>query len=112
MKVAIIGSRTAHAVHIERYLPEGVTEIVTGGAKGVDTDAMQYAAEHGLKLTVFKPQFERYRQGAPLVRNREMIAYADCVVAFWDGTSRGTKHGMEEAVRRGKPLTVVRTDTV
>ena len=110
MKVAIIGSRTAHAVHIEQYLPEDVTEIVTGGAKGVDTDAMRYAEEQGLKLTVFKPHFERYRRGAPLMRNREMIAYADCVVAFWDGVSRGTKHGIEEARTSGKPLTVVRTD--
>ena len=111
MKVAIIGSRKAHADHIERYLPDGVTEIVTGGAKGVDADAMRYAQEKGLKLTVFEPRFHRYRKGAPLVRNREIVAYADCVIAFWDGVSRGTAYSIGEAEKQGKPLTVVRVES-
>ncbi len=111
MKVAIIGSRTAHIEDIASYLPPDVTEIVTGGAKGVDTDAMRYAEERELPLTVFAPQYARYRRAAPLMRNRQLIAYADFVVAFWDGVSRGTKYSIDEARRQGKPLTVVYTNT-
>ena len=53
MKVAVIGSRGLHVDHLEDYLPKGVTEIVSGGAKGIDTCAKDYALRHGLKLTEF-----------------------------------------------------------
>lgn len=43
MKVAVIGSRGLTVCHLEKYLPEGTTEIVSGGAKGVDTCARAYA---------------------------------------------------------------------
>jgi len=35
MKVAVIGSRGLAAANLEKYLPPGTTEIVSGGAKGV-----------------------------------------------------------------------------
>ena len=34
MKVAIIGSRNLKVLNLQKYLPEGVTEIVSDGAKG------------------------------------------------------------------------------
>ena len=34
MKVAVIGSRSLTVQNLEKYLPQGVTEIVSGGAKG------------------------------------------------------------------------------
>ena len=46
MKVAIIGSRNLHVENFEKYLPEDVTEIVSGGAKGIDSDAEKYAREN------------------------------------------------------------------
>ncbi len=36
MRVAIIGSRSLRVDHLEDYLPEDVTEIVSGGARGID----------------------------------------------------------------------------
>ena len=42
MKIAIIGSRNLHIGNIERYLPSDCSEIVSGGAKGIDTCAEQY----------------------------------------------------------------------
>lgn len=36
MKVAIVGSRNLHINNLGNYLPENVTEIVSGGAKGID----------------------------------------------------------------------------
>ena len=36
MKVAVIGSRNLTVSNLEKYLPAGVTEIVSGGARGVD----------------------------------------------------------------------------
>jgi len=91
MKVAIIGSRSLAVSDLGRYLPPETTEIVSGGAKGVDTSAREYAIANGLKLTEFLPDYRRFKRSAPLKRNLLIIEYADIVLAFWDGKSRGTK---------------------
>lgn len=49
MKIAIIGSRGLHVNDLEKYLPENVTEIVSGGARGIDSDARAYAQAHGMR---------------------------------------------------------------
>ena len=106
MKVAVIGSRGLHVDHLEDYLPKGVTEIVSGGAKGIDTCAKDYALQHGLKLTEFLPEYEKYGRGAPLRRNITIIEYADLVLAFWDGRSRGTKYVIDNCKKRNIPVAV------
>ena len=106
MKVAVIGSRGLRVDHLENYLPEGTTEIVSGGARGIDTCARNYAQQHGLKLTEFLPEYGRYGRGAPLRRNITIIEYADQVLAFWDGQSRGTKYVIDNCKKRNIPVTV------
>ncbi len=106
MKVAVIGSRGLHVDHLEDYLPEGVTEIVSGGARGIDACAKDYALRHGLKLTEFLPEYEKYGRGAPLRRNITIIEYADLVLAFWDGKSRGTKYVIDNCKKRNIPVAV------
>ena len=36
MKVAVIGSRNLQVDDLGKYLPKGVTEIVSGGARGAE----------------------------------------------------------------------------
>lgn len=88
MKVAIVGSRGLKVPNLGNYLPENVTEIVSGGAKGVDTCAKEYALSRGIKLTEYLPEYEKYGKVAPLKRNITIIESADLVLAFWDGISR------------------------
>ncbi len=95
MKVGVIGSRGLTVDNLEQYLPENTTEIVSGGAKGIDTCAREYAISHGIKLTEFLPEYSRYGRGAPLKRNLKIIEYADVVIAFWDRQSKGTKNVIE-----------------
>ncbi|MBQ9413520.1 MAG: hypothetical protein IJU16_00165 [Clostridia bacterium] len=109
MKVAVIGSRSLRVEDLGRYLPAGTTEIVSGGARGVDTSARLYAQEHGLKLTEFLPEYDKYGGGAPLRRNIQIIDYADEVLAFWDGKSRGTKFVIDNCRKRGKKVTIFQT---
>ena len=90
MKIAIIGSRNLQVIDIEKYLPPDCTEIVSGGAKGIDACAEQYARKHQIPFTLFLPDYERYGRAAPIVRNKQIVAYADEVIAFWDGRSKGT----------------------
>lgn len=106
MKVAVVGSRNLTVQDLEKYLPEGVTEIVSGGAKGIDTCARNYARANGLALMEFLPEYEKYGRGAPLRRNLQIIDYADAVVAFWDGKSSGTKYTIEQCQKKGKEVMI------
>ena len=106
MKVAVIGSRGLTVKCLGKYLPCETTEIVSGGAKGIDACAREYAKAKELKLTEFFPDYRRYGRGAPLKRNLEIVAYADVVLAFWDGTSRGTKFVIDACYKIGKPISV------
>ena len=111
MKIAVIGSRGLKVDNLEKYLPEETTEIVSGGAKGIDTCAREYALAKGLKLTEFLPEYAKYGRIAPLKRNLQIIDYADCVLAFWDGRSRGTKYVIEQCRKKNKKVTVMKPVT-
>lgn len=106
MKVAVIGSRNLTITNLEMYLPENVTEIVSGGAKGIDTCAREYARAKGIELKEFLPEYKKYGRGAPLRRNLEIIEYADMVLAFWDGRSKGTNYVIETCKKRKKEIKV------
>ena len=106
MKVAVIGSRGLSVSDLGRYLPENTTEIVSGGARGVDTSAREYALSHGIKLTEFLPEYTRFGRSAPLKRNITIIEYSDIVLAFWDGKSRGTKFVIDNCRKLGVEVRV------
>ena len=106
MKIAVIGSRSLDVTELEKYLPDDVSEIVSGGAKGVDTAAGLYAKKHGIPLTEFFPDYDTYGRSAPIRRNLEIIAYADQVMAFWDGRSRGTRFVIDRCLKSGKPIRI------
>ena len=108
MKLAVIGSRTLQIQNIGDYLPEGVTEIVSGGAKGIDRLAAVYAKENHIPLTEFLPDYERYGRAAPLKRNTEIAEYADMALAFWDGVSKGTKYTISLFEKRGKNVIIIK----
>lgn len=106
MKVAVIGSRGLKVENLGQYLPKETTEIVSGGAAGVDACAREYAEGHGLCLTEFLPQYGQYARAAPLKRNLQIIAYADLVLAFWDGQSKGTKYVIDHCKKQGRKIQV------
>lgn len=106
MKVAVVGSRGLQVPDLERYLPPETTHIISGGARGVDTSAREYARRTGLKLTEYLPDYAAYGNRAPLVRNDQIIAAAELVLAFWDGESRGTAYVIDRCKRTGVPIRV------
>lgn len=108
MPLAIIGSRNCPAVDIEAYLDEMPDAIVSGGAKGADTYAMEFAIKNGIRLIEHLPDYAKYGRAAPLVRNRLIIDDCDKVLAFWDGKSRGTKQTIDYAESKGKPIKIIR----
>ena len=108
MKVAVVGSRsiTIPINYINTYISDA-DEIVSGGAAGVDSCAAEYAKRNGLKLTEFLPQYERYGRAAPIIRNKKIVDYADKIVAFRNGSSRGTLSVIKYAEKAGKPCEII-----
>ena len=106
MKVAIIGSRNLTDIDISEYVPDETKEIISGGANGIDTLAEQYADKHGICKTIIKPEYEKYKRNAPLMRNKEIVEKSDFIVAFWDGQSRGTKHVIDYAKKLKKKIEI------
>lgn len=106
MKLAVIGSRNL-TVNLADYLSGmEIDELVSGGARGIDRCVRRYAEERKIPLREFLPDYEHYGRGAPLRRNLEIIEYADAVVAFWDGSSRGTKFVIDACRERNKPIRI------
>lgn len=106
MKVAVIGSRSITAYPLEEIIPADTTEIISGGARGADTLAREYALLHDIPFTEIRPDYARYSKGAPLHRNLEIIAKADLVIALWDGKSTGTAQVIAECRKQHKAVIV------
>lgn len=107
MRVAVIGSRNIN-VDISKYIPPEMTELISGGAVGVDTLAERYADGHMIPKLIIRPDYARYGRYAPLKRNEMIVEASDLIVAVWDGKSRGTRYTMDYANRLGKRLVVHR----
>lgn len=111
--IAIVGSR--------RYArPEDVAvavdylcshhpgwKLVSGGAAGVDTWAAEAARQRGIEVVEIRPDWTAYGRSAGMIRNREIVARAEVVIAFWDGKSTGTQNSIQHAKALGKQLFVI-----
>lgn len=132
-RVAIVGSRgypdeSEVFSYVCSLSPYDV--VVSGGAQGVDQTAEGAARARGLTVISYRPvkRFGKWRiakavfvpgqdtevtlepemftsfGGAAFFRNGLIVAAADRVVAFWDGTSRGTKSTRHLTKEAGKSL--------
>ena len=108
MKIAVIGSRSVGSIDLAKYLPDNVSCIISGGAKGVDSIAAEYARANGIELQEFLPDYSKYPgRVAPLKRNDLIVAACDMVMAFWDGVSKGTKYTIDRARKAGKRVQII-----
>ena len=74
-------------------------EIVSGACKGADLLGEKYAAERNHQIKQFPADWRQYGKSAGPKRNFIMAAYADALIAFWDGESNGTKNMIELATK-------------
>lgn len=89
-------------------LAYGITEIVSGTARGADRLGEQWALARGVPVKRFPADWDGLGKRAGYVRNREMAKYAGALVAQWDYASPGTKNMVDEARRLGLTVVVVR----
>ena len=83
-------------------------EIVSGGANGADKLGECYANEKGCMVRIFNANWDAYGKSAGYIRNAEMADYADACVVFWDGKSKGSKHMIDLANKKGIRVVIVR----
>lgn len=111
LRVIIAGSRTItdYALVEQAIAQSGfpIREVVSGGARGVDRLGERWASEHGVPVTQFIPDWERFGKSAGFRRNEEMARHADALIAIWTGDSPGTRHMIDIAHTRGLKVFVL-----
>lgn len=136
MKVIIAGSRSITDMYIVEkaitlFLASNgkITEVVCGGAPGVDTLGKKWAESQNIPVKYFwskwkdwngLPEYKiRIKQGANgrsynalagFNRNEKMANYADALIAVWDGKSSGTAHMIDTMHKLNKPVCVLETE--
>ena len=83
--------------------------IVSGHARGADSLGERFANELGLPFELHPAKWRLLGKAAGMVRNAEMAKCSDALIAFWDGESRGTRHMINFARKRGLDISVFNT---
>ena len=104
----ICGSRSIKSLNLDWYLnADDYSEVISGGATGIDTLAEQWAKRNNLEFCAYLPNYKAFGgKYAPIVRNREMVEFSDECVAFWDGKSKGTLMTIKYALSLDRKVTV------
>lgn len=102
MRVIIAGSRRHTLTHeqIDSALAEAkfrVTTLVCGMAPGVDSSAWEWAKARKIPIDEHPARWSEHGDAAGPIRNREMCAVADALLAFPSDDSRGTKNCISAA---------------
>ena len=118
MKVIIAGSRhmpSSQTHLIQRAVKASkfkVTEVVCGMAKGADTLGKEWAEKKNIPVKEFPAKWGIYGRGAGPVRNREMSHYADALIVFIWGNSRGSLNMLTQMQAEDKPCFVINEGVV
>ena len=116
MKLAVVGSRTFNdyavlATWIDgvfyQFANESEEGIISGGARGADKLAADYAENRDIEYIEFPAEWDKYGKSAGFIRNQQIVDACDIVLAFWDGKSRGTADTIEKAKKAKKPTFIV-----
>lgn len=110
MKLAICGSRELDLANyhlhdlIFNYITNGEIEVVSGGAKGIDSLARGYAVNKGYKYTEFPADWVEHGKAAGPIRNRQIAQYADQLLVIRHEDSVGSKNVASEFRKLNKPV--------
>jgi predicted Rossmann fold nucleotide-binding protein DprA/Smf involved in DNA uptake len=101
VRVIIAGSRSLVEAGVVARAAEAsgfhITQVISGGARGIDRLGEDWAASQGIPFRRFDPDWKMFKRGAGPQRNRKMAQAADALIAIWDGRSRGTSDMIQTA---------------
>ncbi len=103
MKIIIAGSRniTDYNVVIKAIKESefNITEVISGGAKGVDSLGELYALRNNIPVKLFSADWNKFGKSAGPKRNLLMAKYAEGLIAVWNTESKGTFNMIATAMR-------------
>jgi hypothetical protein len=108
MILAVVGSRDFVDIgKVDNYLNQNPPDkIITGGARGVDTAAENWAKKNNIPYEVIRPKDPNVKQDY-ILRNIDIINKAEAVVVFYDGSSPGSTFVIKHCKMKNKPLTII-----
>ena len=113
MKVAIVGSRdwndyVLFKAYINKFRENiQIDMIISGGARGTDFMAYQYAVESGITFVCHPPKSEDGYPAKFFRRNLRIAEQCECMIAFPKGKSSGTRNAISLAKKLNKQLYVI-----
>ena len=106
--IAVVGSRDFPDLELvgEVLRQCDHSKLISGGAKGVDRKAEEYARQYNVEIEVIEPDWDQHGKSSGPIRNQEIINKAEHIIAFWNGESSGTKDSIKKALKTDKPVDV------
>lgn len=105
MRTIIAGSRSGITMH---HLVEAVTScgwrptvVLSGTARGADKLGEAWATWNSIPVERYPANWDLHGKSAGYKRNEDMANKAEALIALWDGESKGTKHMIDIARRKG-----------
>ena len=80
--------------------------IVSGGCRGADSLALQYAQDRSISFLKYPADWKRFGKSAGIIRNFQMLEIANICFGFHDGVSRGTAQMLRISRAKGIPTEV------
>ena len=108
MRLALVGSRNfidykSFKLAIFKTLQEwnkdisDIKCIISGGAKGADTLAEQFAREFNIETQIYRVDWKQYGRGAGLMRNTTIVNDSTNMIAFPSKFGKGTQDSIRKA---------------
>jgi len=113
VRLAIVGSRNFTDQEffnecMSKFVKEygSPTKIISGGARGADTLAEEYAKREGIILTIHNPDWELHGKSAGPIRNALIVKDCNIVLAFPSKNGRGTQDTIKKANDANKKVVI------
>ena len=106
MLTIIAGSRSAREQDVLYAISQcpwrdQITKVISGTAMGSDRFGELWAQRVGIDVLRMPAEWNLYGMSAGPRRNKEMAQNSDCLIAIWDGSSRGTQSMLGYARKYG-----------
>lgn len=114
-KIAVVGSRGYNNYpqfkeRLEFYIQnlEDVVFVSGGCPSGADAMIKRWCHENDRELKEHLPDWENGGKKAGILRNTNIIEDADYLIAYYNGTSKGTLDSIKKAEKKGIPIKIIK----
>lgn len=107
MKLLITGSADITEFDFTKYIAKETELIISGGTRGIEIIAEQFANEHAIPKMIIRPNFDLHGKSAKNKSIKLMVELADEVLVIWNGKTKCNVYASDYAAKIGKSSTVV-----